>query len=226
MSVPNTPTATVTAINPTNATIMITVPSIAYTNETYHILYTGQERDTDLAQSNTVSGTEDIIAINSTYTITLSGLEEDTTYNYTVIASNCIGSTSTATTSLRTSLVPGKIMKHHVTFSIQNAFSFIALNVSVSLNNMGLPLIAGATSSLLCLVESNTGPVTITWTRNGSPVDTSNSRVIVTMTQSNSTLTINPLHTSDGGQYQCIGTIVNNTNTISTDVIDLNITSE
>ena len=183
---------------------MITVPSIAYTNETYHILYTGQERDTDLAQSNTVSGTEDIVAINSTYTIILSGLEEDTTYNYTVVASNCIGNTKTATMSFRTSLVPGKIMKHHVSFSIQNAFSLIALNVSVSLNNMDLPLIAGATSSLLCLVESNTGPVTITWTRNGSLVDTSNSRVTVTMTQSNSALTINPLHTSDGGQYQCM----------------------
>ena len=107
MSVPNTPMAAVTAINPTNATIMITVPSIAYT---YHILYTGQERDTDFAQSNTVSGTEDNIAINSTYTITLTGLEEDTTYNYRVIASNCIGNTSTATMSFRTVLVPGKIM--------------------------------------------------------------------------------------------------------------------
>ena len=102
MSVPNTPMAAVTAINPTNATIMITVPSIAYTNETYHILYTGQERDTDLAQSNTVSGAEIIIETNSIYTITLTGLEEDTTYNYTVIATNCIGTTSTATMSFRT----------------------------------------------------------------------------------------------------------------------------
>ena len=103
MSVPNTPMAAVTAINPTSTTIMITVPSIAYTNETYHILYTGQERDTDLAQSDTAqSNTEDIIATNSTYTITLTGLEEDTTYNYTVIATNCIGNTTTATMSFRT----------------------------------------------------------------------------------------------------------------------------
>ena len=92
---------------------------------------------------------------------------------------------------------------------------------------MGSSLIAGATSSLLCLVEFNTAPVTITWTRNGSPVDTSNSKVTVTMAQSNSTLTINPLHTSDGGQYQCIGTIVNNgTNFNITDEVDLNVTSE
>ena len=109
MSVPNTPMAAVTAINPTNATIMITVPSIAYTNETYHILYTGQERDTDLEQSNTVSGTEIIIAANSTYTITLTHLEEDTTYNYTVIVTNCIGNTSTTSMSFKTSLPSSKL---------------------------------------------------------------------------------------------------------------------
>ena len=90
---------------------------------------------------------------------------------------------------------------------------------------MGSSLIAGATSTLLCLVEFNTASVMFTWTRNGSPVNTS--RVTVTMTQNNSTLTINPLHTSDGGQYQCIGTIVNNGTTFNiTDEIDLNVTSE
>ena len=101
--------AAVTAINPTNATIMITVPSIAYTNETYHILYTGQERDTDLAQSNTVSGTEDIIDINSAYSVILSVLKEDTTYNYTVIASNCIGNTTTASMTFKTSSPSSKL---------------------------------------------------------------------------------------------------------------------
>ena len=102
MSVPNIPIAEVDAISLTNATIRITVPSIAYTRETYYILYSGQERDTDLAQSDTVSGTADIVDTNSTYSITLSDLEEDTTYNYTVTASNCIGNTTTATMSFRT----------------------------------------------------------------------------------------------------------------------------
>ena len=74
----------------------------------------------------------------------------------------------------------------------------------------------------MCYLEFNTVPVAFTWTRNGIPVDTSISRVIVTMTQNNSTLTINPLHTSDGGQYQCIV----NSNTVSSDTIILNITSE
>ena len=102
MSAPNIPIAAVTILNPTNITIMITVPSIAYTRETYHILYTGLERDTDLAHSNIIIGTADITATNSTYSNTLSGLEEDTTYNYTVTASNCIGNTTTATMSFKT----------------------------------------------------------------------------------------------------------------------------
>ena len=87
-----------------------------------------------------------------------------------------------------------------------------------------LKIAAGTTQSLICSV--NPSASYITWMRNGIPVS-NNSRVTVTMTQSNSTLTINPLHTSDGGQYQCIGTIVNNGTTINiTDEIDFNVTSE
>ena len=102
ISVPNVPIAAVIGINPTNATIMITVPSTAYTRETYHILYTGLERDTDLVQSDTVTGTADITATNSIYFIILSDLAEDTTYSYTVTASNCVGNTTTATMSFTT----------------------------------------------------------------------------------------------------------------------------
>ena len=86
MSVPNIPTAVVYYINSTNATIRITVLSIAYTRETYYILYSGQERDTDLAQSDTVSGTADIVATNSTYSITLSDMEEDTKNNVSTVS--------------------------------------------------------------------------------------------------------------------------------------------
>ena len=90
---------------------------------------------------------------------------------------------------------------------------------------MGSPLIAGTNRSLLCSVDSIS--LSIAWLKNGSPVNTSESRVTVTMpSQSTSTLTINPLRTSDGGQY-CMGTVVSNGNTINiTDEIDLNVTSE
>ena len=91
---------------------------------------------------------------------------------------------------------------------------------------MGSPLIAGTNRSLLCSVDSV--PVTIAWLKNGSPVYTSDSRVTVIMTsQNSSSLMFSPLRTSDGGHYQCMGTVVSNGATINiTDEIDLNMTSE
>ena len=110
--------------------------------------------------------------------------------------------------------------------SVYHFSPLAALNVNISLDSMGSPLIAGTNRSLLCSVDSV--PVTIAWLKNGSPVNASDKRVTVTMTSQNtSILTINPLHTSDGGQYQCMGTVVSNGTTINiTDEIDLNVTSE
>ena len=82
-------------ITPTNATITIRVERIAYTTESYFISYSGVERDMEERQSTTVSGTSDISAINSEYNITLTELEENTTYTYMITAVNCIGNTST-----------------------------------------------------------------------------------------------------------------------------------
>ena len=91
---------------------------------------------------------------------------------------------------------------------------------------MGSPLIAGTNQSLLCSVDSV--PIAIAWLKNGSPVNTSDNRVTVIVTsQNSSSLMFNPLRTSDGGQYQCMGTVVSNGTTINiTDEIDLNVTSE
>ena len=93
---------------------------------------------------------------------------------------------------------------------------------------MESPLIAGTSQSLLCSMDSNSLPVIYTaWLMNGNPVNTSDSRVTVATTSTNSTLTISPLRTSDGGQYQCIRTVVGNGTAINiTDEIDFNITSE
>ena len=110
---------------------------------------------------------------------------------------------------------------------MMSSFCLLAPKVSVSADSMGSPLIAGTNRSLLCSVDSSN--VTFTaWLKNGSPINTSDSRVTVNSTsQSTSTLTINPLRTSDGGQYQCMGTVVSNGTTINiTDEIDLNVTSE
>ena len=93
---------------------------------------------------------------------------------------------------------------------------------------MGSPVLAGTTRSITCSVVPSTVLASFfVWMRNGSPVNTSDSRVTVISTSSNSTLTISPLGTSDGGQYQCMGTVmINGIPTNVTDDLDLNVTSE
>lgn len=83
-------------LTPTSATITIRVERIAYTRERYFITYREAEKDTAEKQSVIVNGTSDIIAVNLTYDITLTGLQKIVKYNYNVTAVNCIGSTSTA----------------------------------------------------------------------------------------------------------------------------------
>ena len=98
--------------------------------------------------------------------------------------------------------------------------------MNVTQDNLGGPLLAGTSRSLVCSVPSGLS-VTLNWMRNGSPVNTSDSRVTASTTSNTSTLMFSPLRTSDGGQYQCIGTVVSNGTTINiTDEIDLNVTSE
>ena len=55
-------------------------------------------------------------------------------------------------------------------------------------------------------------PSAVALQRNSNPIDTSDGGVAA---QSNSTLTINPLNTPGGGQYQCIGTVANSEVTIN-----------
>ena len=49
--------------------------------------------------------------LSKNYTITLVQFEEDTTYNYTVTASNCFGNTSTDAMSFRT-LPAGRLLNN------------------------------------------------------------------------------------------------------------------
>ena len=57
----------------------------------HYIQYIGQELQNVLRSSTLVTGPDDITVINATYSITLSGLEEANTYEFTVVSTNCIG---------------------------------------------------------------------------------------------------------------------------------------
>ena len=89
-------------VGQTNCTIYFTIPFITYTPEIYHINYIGLELQNTLTTSSSLVGTDNLIAVNLMYQITLTGLEEANTYNFTVVSTNCIGNTSSETMSFST----------------------------------------------------------------------------------------------------------------------------
>ena len=83
-------------VTTTTANISWTVPAIAYTPENYTVTYSGLELQPETRESALIVGDhKDIEATNKVYFVLLEGLEEDNTYNYTVNAINCNGTTST-----------------------------------------------------------------------------------------------------------------------------------
>ena len=85
----------------TIATISFTIPSIAYTPETYTIQYIGLDLQ-NMLKGSISEQSPNITATNMKYQITLTGLEEANTYNFTVVSTNCIGNTSSQTMSFTT----------------------------------------------------------------------------------------------------------------------------
>ena len=84
-----------TAVTETTATITFIVPAIAYTPENHYIQYIGQELQNVLRSSPSITGPNNITVINAIYSITLTGLEEANTYDFTVVSTNCIGDATT-----------------------------------------------------------------------------------------------------------------------------------
>ena len=99
---PNFVTDVSVTVGQTTANISFTVPAIAYTPETYKIYYTGLEFQTTMTSSLQLMSTDNIIGVNVRYQITLSNLEESNTYNFTVVSTNSIGSTSTVVMNFTT----------------------------------------------------------------------------------------------------------------------------
>ena len=64
-----------------------TVPSIAYTPETYVVMYGTNESNLDQASEEEM-GETDINAVDTLFAVTLSNLQPATTYYYKVVATN------------------------------------------------------------------------------------------------------------------------------------------
>ncbi|XP_019851636.1 PREDICTED: hemicentin-1-like [Amphimedon queenslandica] len=83
------------------ALIQWTVPSIAYSPESYFIRY-GTSRNNLNFKSSTLIGTQDLDAKDQTLSITLRYLTHDTLYYYQVVSTNTFGETNSVIYSLRT----------------------------------------------------------------------------------------------------------------------------
>lgn len=88
------------------AVIQWLVPEVAYTPETYNVIY-GTDRTSLNYTSETVIGATDTTALNQVYSVTLRNLHSNTTYYYQVVATNNIGVNSSLISELSTPL-PGK----------------------------------------------------------------------------------------------------------------------
>ena len=89
-------------------------------------------------------------------------------------------------------------------------------------------LLSSSSQFLQCYITSSLENQTIAfiWMKNGLPVMT-NSRITVSDSQNVSTLQFSPLRTSDGGQYQCVATILSGEMAFNvTNEIDLNVTGK
>ena len=81
-------------ITPNSATIQWTVPSIAYTPETYVVEYGTSEDNLNLTSDSQHSGPNISIGSRS-YSVQLSGLRVATLYYFSVVATNTVGPNET-----------------------------------------------------------------------------------------------------------------------------------
>ena len=99
---PFTPVNVTTIVTSTTAIITFVVPTIAYTPEEHYIQYIGLQLQNEQKISSKIVGQNILSTINVEYSITLGGLEEDNTYNFSVVSVNCVGSVTTSTMNFTT----------------------------------------------------------------------------------------------------------------------------
>ena len=86
----------------TTATVQWTVPLIAYTPETYVVSYSTGSLTRQVLMSDPVESGVDFDAVNQTFSVELTRLTPNTTFNYQVISSNIIGTNTSETKTLTT----------------------------------------------------------------------------------------------------------------------------
>ena len=95
----------------TTAVVLWTVPLIAYTPETYVVSYSTGSLTRQVLMSDPVESGADFDAVNQTFSVELTGLEPNTTYNYQVITENTVATTTSELQNFITT--SGKLMSYH-----------------------------------------------------------------------------------------------------------------
>ena len=77
------------------------VRNIAFDQENYTVQY-GTDMTMLSSTSDIVQGNDDLLAINDHFSVTITGLAPFTTYYYTIVATNTLGSTNNSVMSFIT----------------------------------------------------------------------------------------------------------------------------
>ena len=184
----------VIAISGNRATIQWTVPSIAYTPETYVVEYGTSQDSLNLTSYPQKSG-PDIIITDVTYSVQLSNLEPATNYQYQVVATNTADKSVSGVQSFRT----GDSCELYSTdiSGCKRLVSFIAFQIQSS----GVSVV-GHNYTMACTVhlpcdQQLSG---LRWRNStGHTLNTSTGGHVTTLG-----LHFQPLRMSDGGQYTCV----------------------
>ena len=104
-------TVRVVSTDATTATVQWTVYLIAYTPETYVVSYSTDNVNCQVLMSDPVESGADFDAVNQMFSVELTGLEPNTTYNYQVITENTVATTASELQNLITT--SGKLISYH-----------------------------------------------------------------------------------------------------------------
>ena len=113
-SAPNTPTILSTTVGSTQVTISWIVTAIAYTPESYFIVY-GVSNDSLSLRSSAVDGSVNLTAVNLAYSATIMGLSPFTRYYYKIEARNSFTTSESDVSNFQTNQV-GKYAFDHTVF--------------------------------------------------------------------------------------------------------------
>ena len=222
---PSAPTQPINVVHTTLssdlAVIQWLIPFVMYTPENYTIVY-WEDQSLLNYSSDVVIGTDDITLINQVYSVTLSGLESNTSYYYQVIARNNIGTNSSDVRLLETPL-PSKYYYPMIRTCL---ITLLHLVLEASVNSIGNQTV-GEMFTLVCRitrVDNITGDVILQWIGpDGNQVVNMGAVTIgaplISEATTSLSLQFSTLFTSHGGEYTCQADFVSQDTTYTISVL-------